>query len=342
MKKLIIFILFLSSFNYCYSQFEIRGFKDLRPQSFNPNFEEYDQKTAMYMAHLSNLAYEDSNEIKSCIEIFDLIDSNIQYKYEFIEHKGTSTEVLLFGHKKFIIIAFRGTKELKDFYTDAKFFSFKSIIDSTDTTKNGMFKHLATGHGGFRKSIMKLMQEEHLLNRINKFITKMDVGVKEIPIYTTGHSLGAALSSLFLGVLIGEGYNFKGAYHFAPPLTLGKCAVKKLQDNKIVKNNVYDIVNNTDVITRIPRYGRRNYMHVGKFYRILKVSNDDLLIYKETEHYFRYKNMEKLRPIKALFSKYHSLSIYIDGVSNSNNSIEAIENRSKELNGCSCMQPNCN
>jgi hypothetical protein len=339
--RILLFLITCFVYSLGFSQFDINGFKAIKKENFNPDFNNYDQKTALFMAHLSNLAYEDSLKIKIANDIFNLISPKAKYKYEFIQDKESSSEVLLFGNKEFVVISFRGTQEAKDFFTDGKFLGYRSVVDSLNSDKSPFFKNIPTGHGGFRKAIMNLIKKKHLMTRLDNFIERLGVKKEEIPIYTTGHSLGGALSSLFIGVLVGEGYNFKGAYHFAPPLAIWKSYALKLQKSPVIKNCVYDIVNNTDYISRVPRYGRKNFKHLGKFYRIYKNEAKEPLIYNEVEKYFKYRKLEKFNPYKTLFDRYHRLSHYIEGVSFKKNDLNSINIRSKELKGCSSMRRNC-
>lgn len=166
-----------------------------------------------------------------------------------------------------------------------------------------------------------------LFNEIEKIRVQCLNGQNKstFPVYLTGHSLGAAISQVCLEPITFKGYNFAGAYHFAPPLAVA-CSVNGKMKEKF-GNKVYDIVNYKDYV---PRAGRNDVAHFGKYYRIC----NNGLVYKETEAYVKF-NIGEYRTEVAL----HSLANHILLLRDSRNSLVEINKRSvghfpcMELNG---------
>lgn len=331
-------ILIYSSFR---AQFEWFVANDLNPSNLNLDFSEYDQKTATFSAQLSNIVYEEELSINSFVSKLNNLYPEAEYKMKFMEDKKTDTQMMIFGNKNFVFLVFRGTYGFHDLMRDGKFRGVRSKIDSTGKS---FHPNLPAGHRGFRKSVIRLLDSSlvNLYGEIDNFIiNELKKDKNSIPIYLTGHSLGAALSSMIINPLLKKGYNFKGAYHFAPPLAIWDTDANELIHNPKIHDVTYDIINYTDIITRMPGYGRKKLKHIGKFFRVCYPNRDfsNPLIYHEDEEiFYKYLKREKVKPIGALFKDYHRLKFYIAAVSLSVNSIEQIMERSKTLEAkCSCL-----
>lgn len=289
--------------------------KDLNPSSFSNDFSNYDQKTAIHLAQLSELSYEKQNDIEKIYQFIKKTYPNENINYGFIEDTGGSnnTQALIWGNKEFIVVAFRGTEPsvLWDLLTDGKFWNYQNFPSDNDNLAN-----MQPGHGGFRKSLSRLITIKGLFTEIENVMHKCNpnLDVHKYPIYLTGHSLGAALSQDFIEPLNYKGYNWQGAYHFAPPLAVS-CAVNESMRAKY-GSRTYDIVDYKDYV---PRAGRFGVAHFGKFYRIC----DDGLIYKETEVYMKFKFSEYRSELHL-----HSLDTHLKAIIQKNNSAIDIANRS--------------
>lgn len=350
MKKILITTFcFLSICTY--SQINIEVFndqviEDLNPINFSLDFSDYDKKTAIYCAHLSNIVYENENSIKHYIEILNAKYPNSKIEHKFIFNKETSTEVLLFCTKKFMLISFRGTAGGKDLITDSKYFLYKN---RKDTINNTRYKHIPSGHGGFRKSLSSVITDNQLFENIDILIKKHNIkSTKKFPIFLTGHSLGAALASMFINPLKGNNYNYKGCYNFAPPLAISNYEANLMKNDSSIYDVTYDIVNNSDYITRFTKYCRRNMQHIGKYYRVCYNYNDKKYqfpkIQREDETFFQYKFHEQFF-YSSLFDKFHRIKHYITAVKHELNTSDKVLERDIHGNGdgCSCLKPrNCN
>ncbi len=311
-----IFLLFvLISLRLCSEAQTKEKINDLNPSLFDLDFKNYDKNTALYCAQLSDVVYWDSTEIKRFYKkmIVSYPEENIQYKIINDDSGSNYIQALLWCTKKFLVIAFRGTepKRIKNWYSDSKFFYYENLPE-----KNEELSYMPGGHAGFRRALIGLMIDKKIFNEIDAIIHQSisSADTKKFPIYLTGHSLGAGISQLFIHPLNYRKYNFSGAYHFAPPLAVS-CEVNQQMRNDY-GNVTYDIVNYKDYV---PRAGRNNVAHFGKFYRIC----NDGLIYKENEAYVKFKVTE----LKDEF-KLHSLKNHILYISNNKNKIEDIIKRS--------------
>ncbi|MEP5339067.1 MAG: lipase family protein [Algibacter sp.] len=350
MKNILVSIIcFLSICVYSQNNDEVFNdevIDDLNPQNFLLDFSKYNQKTAVYNAHLSNIVYENEDSIKSFIKALNSKYPNSRIEYNFISNTDTDTEILLFCTKKFMIISFRGTAGGKDLITDSKFFLYSN---RKDTINSNRYKHIPSGHGGFRKSLSSVIEENQLFKKIDILIKKQNnKSVNTFPIYLTGHSLGAALASMFINPLKANNYNFKGCYNFAPPLAISNYEAILMKSDPSIYGVTYDIVNNSDYITRFTRYCRKNMQHIGKFHRICYDYDDKNYlvpkIQREDETFFQYKFHEQFS-FSSLFDKFHRIKYYISAVKHELNSSDKVLERdiSDQGHGCSCLKPkNCN
>jgi Lipase (class 3) len=323
MKKSILILILFS--NTVFAQIKLKDetrdvtqkLLDLNPQNFNPNFSDYDQKTALYCAQLSDLSYWEHSHLKWFIQQLNALYPGDPVSIDYIEIKKIDAQVLLWKRKDFLMLSFRGTefKRLRDFITDGKYGLF-----ANDDSANVNIDGLLPGHGGFRRSLMDFIQIKDLYGRIDSLLPKIDGKPdKTFPIYFTGHSLGAGISQAFINPLSVKKYNYAGAYHFAPPLSVS-C---DYHDDLVSRysDRTYDIVNYKDYV---PRAGRNHVQHFGKFYRIGK----DSAVYKEKEAYIIFNRGEKgLRKEIGL----HRIRNHITCLRRSANSTDEINKRSKGL-----------
>lgn len=322
MKTKLSFLLLLI-LNFIFAQNE-ELLKDINIVNFNKDFSSYDQLTSIYCSQISEVAYWDSIQVEKLHKQVCEKYPNDNHNWELIDFKDkkSHTQALLWGNKNFLMVAFRGTEpsKIKDWISDAKFWNYES-----NPSSNEEFANMPAGHGGFRNSLISLITKKKLFEKIDKIILRCssDIDKSNFPIYLTGHSLGAAISQLFVEPLNYRGYNFSGAYHFAPPLAVS-CNVNDYMKTKY-GDKIYDIVNYKDYV---PRAGRNGVAHFGKFYRIC----NDGLIYSERESYIKFKFFEYFDEFKL-----HSLKNHLDAIRSINNTFDEINKRS--VGHYPCLQP---
>lgn len=318
MKKISILLTLLIAHLILFGQAQFMD-KELDPDRFNTNFSAYDQNTALFSGQLSDLVYNKPKEIEKTIR--DLREKYPEWKlsHKFLENKKNSVQALLLCTKDFMIIAFRGTEPsvISDWTTNGSYWNYENNQSGAEQLAN-----MPPGHGGFRRSLMSLMNEENLFKEIDQLIhnNNSNVKISDFPIYLTGHSLGAALSQLFMECLRFKEYNFKGAYHFAPPLAVSCTWREQMKQN--FGTMVYDIVNYKDYV---PRAGRNGVAHFGQFIRICT----DELLYFEKEAYVKFSIGEYAQVLK-----YHSLINHLAAIRREDNKLSNILSR---LSNFSCL-----
>lgn len=312
MKKFFIISLFILK-NICYSQDLLIA--EIDPLRFNKDFSEYCQETSLYCAQISEIAYWNERNIKILQKQANekYPEYNIKYKLIDDSYGIHHNQVLLWGNKDFLVVAFRGTEpnKLKDWFTDSKYWNYENSDGFHEELSN-----MPAGHGGFRRSLMRLLVEKKLIEEIKSTIKEIspNSSLESFPIYLTGHSMGAALSQLFILPLKHNKLNFSGAYHFAPPLAVS-CEINKQMREKF-GSITYDVVNYKDYV---PRAGRNNVAHFGKFYRIC----NDGLIYEEKESYVKFNLSEYFTEFKL-----HALNTHIELLRKKENDLKFIRQRS--------------
>jgi pimeloyl-ACP methyl ester carboxylesterase len=130
---------------------------------------------------------------RECFRMADLA-----YSEATIEHAGTSTQLIVGGalrDPEAVIVAFRGTKEPRDFLTDARF-----------TRKQGWGnQNQGHVHRGVKWAMLAVMDQLRASLK----------GVRKV--YFTGHSLGGAKAMLAALAFHEMGTNVAGVHTFGAP-----------------------------------------------------------------------------------------------------------------------------
>ena len=164
---------------------------------------------------------------------------------KFFNRQGT--QLFVAHNSKAVVVSFRGTevKQLRDLLYDATF------VDS----KEGA----GTVHGGFQKGVDVVWKSQNgeagLLVYLKK-ITKNGT----IPVWFTGHSLGAALA-----IIAAKRWNaihpVRGLYTFGSPGVGNSAFIQMFKGMNVVR-----FVHNKDIVTTVSQ--DPNFLHVGKLYLI--------------------------------------------------------------------------
>jgi triacylglycerol lipase len=210
-------------------------FQDSRKYAFQFSATSFNTINAWWLAEASTLVYADEDFVRSRFEEACLPE------LKFFENQ--STQCYVANNDKFAIVAFRGSeiwKNREDFDLNAVVADLKTNIDIRLIN----WEPGGKVHRGFKKALDEVWLD--LLPHIRKLHGK---GCK---IWTTGHSLGAALATLFA-----DRYgNVQGVYTFGSP----RVGNGDFRDQINVR--IYRIVNNNDIVPRVPPRGA--YVHVGK------------------------------------------------------------------------------
>ena len=183
----------------------------------------------------------------------------------FINDKETDIQcgITINDVDKRICVVFRGSESLSDWYYDLYVIK-KQIKDDVWV------------HGGFYK---QLHDNDVYKNIVQNIKTQLETH-PDYTIYVTGHSLGAALATLFGYLLSDEIENNITVVSFASP-RIGNSAWKTSFE---AKSNLthYRITNCRDVITAFPLY---NYKHVGKNIRLFEDKHSIFMDYNDDSFY---------------------------------------------------------
>lgn len=212
-----------------------------------------------YMLYLSSLIYECDNIVKRGTKIGSLFLNTSKKKNDmtrminsmqpegFVYECGTNCRDIEYGivlnhTDKKIVVVFRGSESFLDWYHDLIIFKIKIH----DTVKV---------HGGIYK---QLINDNVFLNIQNE-IRILSSQYPSYQIFTTGHSLGGALATLF-SYLYAKSNPTSGVtcVSFASP-RIGNKAFKNAYH---YMNNVkhYRCYNSKDIVTAVPNF---HYYHTG-------------------------------------------------------------------------------
>ena len=200
----------------------------------------YSDRMAWILASMSQIAYDRYENDYDTRKIFitKLEGGNFELIRTF-NNNETDTQAFLAKTKdnQFAVLAFRGTEvtKIKDLRIDA-LASKKSVLDGKV-------------HSGFRiayESVAKDIEEEVLK-------------IGDIPLYVTGHSLGAALATVATQRLE---HNPRIREKIAACYTFGSPRVGNSDYDIEFKSPIYRVVNTTDIVTVIPLLAM-GYIHIG-------------------------------------------------------------------------------
>jgi hypothetical protein len=210
-------------------------FQNSKKYGFQYNATSFNLINAWWLAEASSLVYANEDFVRSRFRNAGLPE------VRFFENQ--STQCYVANNDKFAIVAFRGT----ELWNYKEKFDLKSVIADLKTDVDILLTHWHQGgkvHRGFKEALEEVWPD--LLPYIRKLRNK---GCK---IWITGHSLGAALATLSAG----RYGSAQGVYTFGSP----RVGNKAFKDNFEVK--IYRIVNNDDIVVRVPPPGK--YVHVGE------------------------------------------------------------------------------
>jgi triacylglycerol lipase len=218
--------------------------------TFNPAATGYDAGNALLLAKASSLVYNpDEKEIRSTVKSWGF------RRFRMISVGGT--QLFVAGDDKSLIAAFRGTeKNLEDWLSDAKIRMTGGPL--------GMI------HEGFGLALSAVWAQ--VLEAIKDY---QDAGQG---LWITGHSLGAALSTLATAKFLekpmqvpGLQTQVRGLYNFGSPRVGNGDFCKKFDE--LFRAKTFRFVNNRDIVTRVAPRALIGYDHVGQVYYIDKDGN---------------------------------------------------------------------
>jgi len=201
----------------------------------------YSDRMAWILASMAQLVYE---RFEDGGDTYDILVAKLRGGgfeiLDWFNDPETDTQAFLVRNKAFAVLAFRGTEvsQKKDIVIDAR--ALKISIPIIE----GKIKI----HEGFSYAYSKVEQkiEESLTSKLG-----------DLPLYITGHSLGAALATVATKNIEKKKWfrdQLAACYTFGSP----RVGNKTFGDD--LKTPIYRVANTTDIVTVVPTFG---YRHVG-------------------------------------------------------------------------------
>ena len=196
----------------------------------------YSDRMAWTMAHLAKLAYTPFEESDLGMEQLEYaLQSGWFNLMKTFNKKGT--QAFIAKNDSFAVLAFRGTQpnRWEDVRTDLRALKQKTVEGKV--------------HKGFKDAFDDIRDEivDTLRNSLGQ----------DLPLYITGHSLGAALATVATQELEEEFNDLIAACY-----TFGSPRVGDGRYEKSIKAPFYRIVNTTDIVTLVPFFFG-SFIHVG-------------------------------------------------------------------------------
>lgn len=199
----------------------------------------YSDRMAWILASLAELAYDRFEDGEAAYELFVAKLEGGGFKLiESFHAPETDTQAFLAESSEgYAVLAFRGTEVAR---------RQDMLIDAQATRVSVLEGRI---HSGFRNAY------DSVAKKIEKSVLKL----KDIPLYVTGHSLGAALATVATQRLE---HNLKIREMIAACYTFGSPRVGDNHYDIEFKSPIYRVVNTTDVVTVIPLLAM-GYIHIG-------------------------------------------------------------------------------
>jgi hypothetical protein len=223
--------------------------------------EGFDLKTALSMAKAAYLIYQDIDYVKEISEYRWGIENLDDVRY--FNDPGRDTQAFTFRTKQAVILAFRGSQEIKDWQTNISTRFNKFALKTTmEPLAEDVSPPIGTVHRGFQSGWNAV--EGPVIKQLLAWKAGVPGGV---PLFITGHSLGGALATVAAASLVKRGFrNIRGVYTFGQP-RVGD-VVFAAEMSVELKDRVFRFVNNNDVVPHVPPPYLpwnvfRIYKHVG-------------------------------------------------------------------------------
>ncbi len=194
------------------------------------------------MARAAQLAYSEAQDIEA-------IARNQWDMTQFAFFHLKETEAYAMGNGEQIIVSFRGSDDLGDWFNDID-------LIKMDGSRKGKV------HRGFNRVLDRAWAviEETISAWQNEALRQ---GQPAPGLFFTGHSLGAAIATLAAERLHIKGQRIDGLYTFGSP-RVGDSAFSE-HFNEALKACTFRFINSNDLVTRMPPRPM-DYNHVGQLY----------------------------------------------------------------------------
>jgi len=202
----------------------------------------YSDRTALLMAKVARCAYQGFDLGKIALTEFSACFAKLGFT-ECVDlvHVPSGTAGFIVANDDIIIVAFRGTEDLRDWLTDL-------------TTEWTVLKGGVRVHTGFFRSYSTI--RERMFATVTRLLMQ-----KARPVYITGHSLGGALACMATSELANAD-DAQVRDSIAACYTFGCPRAGDKSFDWYVKVPLYRVTNGIDVVPTIPP-AFLGYRHVG-------------------------------------------------------------------------------
>jgi triacylglycerol lipase len=187
---------------------------------------------ARNLGTLARLAYAEPGRVKAALG--GLLESPV--KFTSISNQDTDTQAFVVDTPSCVHVVFRGTESMRDWLTDVMVWR---------SPWGGEFVH-----HGFAESLDSVLPE----------IDSAVAAAGKKPVVVTGHSLGAALATLYAYSVANRGGYVPMVYTFGSP-RVGNSRFAAAY-NSLLRDETYRVVNDADIVPRLPG-PIAGYRHVG-------------------------------------------------------------------------------
>lgn len=173
----------------------------------------------------------------------------------------TDTQATLFRDDKAqeIILSFRGSSSPKDLDTDFEFTLAPLTATGTSCSSCKVHSSFQIAYESVASAVISAVQSELSSSGYSKFTI-------------TGHSLGAALSSIATASFIGSGVKVANTYTFGEPRN-GDAAWASYLSNQIPDSNYFRVTHYNDGVPQIPPTVLGFQHHGPEYWQSLKLQN---------------------------------------------------------------------
>jgi triacylglycerol lipase len=270
---------------------------------FDAQTTRFSAKNALLLARLSAAAYSDEAEAES-ITIGELMFTAFRW-IDLSKHFNEDVFAIAAGCAEFAVIAFRGTKDVKNWMSDlyATPVSFPWLFESGPDVGD---IHAGFGHatrdawGEITSAMEAVLPPPGVAADIKGLST-----TTQPTLWLTGHSLGAALA-----VLTGAAFSMwapatmrpvNGLYTFGQP-RVGLYRFCGNYDN-LLNNRTFRFVNKEDLVPRVPFRGW-DYSDIGKMIHFTSSGEPKLESPEWTN--FLSRTLQSLRDFESIIGNIHT------------------------------------
>lgn len=220
---------------------------------------DFDVRTALSLAKASQLIYQDLSYVAEIAQRWGI---DVKNSFRYINSSVRDTQAFLFKTDDYIVVAFRGSQEIKDWQTN---FSTRLKKFALTTQMEALEEDITPPRGQVHRGFQSAWDsvERSIVRQIQQWNEGRTV---QFPLLLTGHSLGGALATVAAASLVKRKFPIQGLYTFGQPRVGDWIFASEI--NMALKGRVFRFVNNNDIVPHIPPpylpwNPFRLYVHLG-------------------------------------------------------------------------------